>query len=365
MNIKKVFNRRKKLNKKGEALIQIEIYHKAKRRYISTGIYIKPENWNEKKQIVVKHIYQSLYNARMNKKVLDLNNLYFENPDKFSLENLESTAIILAKFIHDSLINANTQALYNYRLFLEKENISYLKSIIDIDNLFNFLMNKKKKTGTINIYFSAIKAAYKAAYKRDLTANIFDKYDRKVKSSPLKIIYLKKDQIQALETLDRKLLTTSEIEVLDLFLFSCFTGLRYSDVVTVTESDLLYPENIIYLRKTPIKTRKIGTVVNLPISMLFDGKALEILKRKNYSLKPIESYNFHSRLIKRVAKKAKITNIDLTFHVARHTFGTSLAQKLGDFSVIIKLMGIDLKTANRYIHTAGVDIIDKLKNVKW
>lgn len=38
-----VYNRKKKLNKCGKALIQVEIYQNRKKIYISSGIYVNPQ----------------------------------------------------------------------------------------------------------------------------------------------------------------------------------------------------------------------------------------------------------------------------------------------------------------------------------
>ena len=38
-----VFNRKKKLNKKGMALVQVEAYLNRRKMYFSTRVYLKPE----------------------------------------------------------------------------------------------------------------------------------------------------------------------------------------------------------------------------------------------------------------------------------------------------------------------------------
>ena len=50
-----VYNRKKVLNKKGEALIQIEAYLDKRKVYFSTHIYISPEQWNTQKRIIHRH----------------------------------------------------------------------------------------------------------------------------------------------------------------------------------------------------------------------------------------------------------------------------------------------------------------------
>lgn len=50
-----VYNRKKCLNKKGMALVQVEAYLGRKKKYFSTKVYLKPEQWDAKKLVVKNH----------------------------------------------------------------------------------------------------------------------------------------------------------------------------------------------------------------------------------------------------------------------------------------------------------------------
>lgn len=43
-----VYNRKGSLNKKGTALVQIEAYQGKRKKYFSTKVYLKPEQWDNK-----------------------------------------------------------------------------------------------------------------------------------------------------------------------------------------------------------------------------------------------------------------------------------------------------------------------------
>lgn len=43
-----VYNRKKCLNKRGMALVQVEAYLDRKKKYFSTKVYLKPEQWDAK-----------------------------------------------------------------------------------------------------------------------------------------------------------------------------------------------------------------------------------------------------------------------------------------------------------------------------
>ena len=50
-----VFNRTNRLNAQGKALLQVEAYLERKKIYFSTHIYLKPQQWNRKRCMVVRH----------------------------------------------------------------------------------------------------------------------------------------------------------------------------------------------------------------------------------------------------------------------------------------------------------------------
>lgn len=45
-----VFNRKKRLNAEGKALIQVEAYLNRQKKYFSTKIYVKPTQWDSKRK---------------------------------------------------------------------------------------------------------------------------------------------------------------------------------------------------------------------------------------------------------------------------------------------------------------------------
>src|SRR5690606_34059719 len=127
----------------------------------------------------------------------------------------------------------------------------------------------------------------------------------------------------------------------DLFLFSCYTGLRYSDVVTL-DCEHIVDEMIV---KESIKT---GNKVVVPLIK----EALGILKKYNYKKKkgrifPERCNVSVNRDLKIIGVRAKIDKI-ITFHVGRHTFGSNLAHSNVQPFSIMNLMGHrDVRTTER------------------
>jgi len=161
----------------------------------------------------------------------------------------------------------------------------------------------------------------------------------------------------------------SDLELVrDLFLFSCYTGLRYSDVDTLTREHLVDGMDGVCINK---KMEKVPKPVILPLELLFDGKPKVILDKylkNNYGENRVFPYisNQHvNRQLKILAVLAKVP-MRLTFHVSRHTFGSALADLTQNPYLIMDLMGhSDIKTSMIYIHRSQERINKQLRGVAW
>lgn len=61
-----VFNRKGKLNDQGKASIEIVAYQNRVRKYITTGIFVTPSEWNNKKrEIEKKHPQANMLNFQI------------------------------------------------------------------------------------------------------------------------------------------------------------------------------------------------------------------------------------------------------------------------------------------------------------
>ena len=50
-----VYNRKKCLNRKGTALVQVEAYLNKKKKYFSTKVYLRPDQWDKKRLLIKNH----------------------------------------------------------------------------------------------------------------------------------------------------------------------------------------------------------------------------------------------------------------------------------------------------------------------
>ena len=131
---------------------------------------------------------------------------------------------------------------------------------------------------------------------------------------------------------DRKSkLTIEERECIRVFLFSCFTGLRYSDLQSLTMNE-------IFDWKIRKQTRKTGEAVYIPIPV----QARFLLSQNDFAgqnpiFHVVENSTFNKRL-RRAAKKLGFQKY-LHCHLARHTFATTCISLGISLPATSKLLG--------------------------
>ncbi|MBD0832514.1 site-specific integrase [Aestuariibaculum sediminum] len=179
------------------------------------------------------------------------------------------------------------------------------------------------------------------------TANPFNLYGLKYDDYDSAFLEIK--ELNKLKVV--KLKESGLLLVRDLFLFSCYTGLTYTEVELLKKGDIV--EGVDGDLWIDIKRKKTKTTVKVPLL----PQANEILERYSQypnqvnqnRLLPVISNQKVNKYLKTIAKLAGI-NKHLTFHVARHTFATTITL-LNDvpFETVSKLLGhTKLSTTQKY-----------------
>lgn len=218
--------------------------------------------------------------------------------------------------------------------------------------------------------YSDLKQNSKISYFRKLGAAlkqaVFDGY---LKENPMK-------QVKGFKEAEtkREFLTLEEIKLLintdcDLplykraFIFSAFTGLRFSDIKALTWGDVQESEGNHFIRFQQKKTKGHQT---LPLP---DIALKQLGERKDHNTPLFKGMSYSAWMnakIKLWVVKAGI-NKHITFHCARHSFAT-LQLTLGtDIYTVSKLLGHkEIRTTQIYANIVDEkksDAIDKLNNL--
>ena len=98
---------------------------------------------------------------------------------------------------------------------------------------------KEMRNSTIGKQLSFLKWFLRWAFKKSVHQNnAYDSYKPKLKSTQKKIIFLTWEELNKLREFEIPAAKQALDRVRDVFLFQCFTGLRYSDVFDLRRSDI-------------------------------------------------------------------------------------------------------------------------------
>lgn len=370
-----VYNRKKCLNKKGMALVQVEAYLGRKKKYFSTKVYLKPEQWDNKKLIVKNHpnadalnrlIYEFV--ATIEKKELEL----WQQGKRISLELLknalttqENNSSFISFFrqeVMNSSLKDSTKRNHLSTLILLQE---FKKDIVFSDLTFEFISSfeyflqlKGYHINTIAKHMKHLKRHVNIAINKEyieIQKYAFRKY--KIKTIENKHTHLVPEELERLENL---ILSDRYVKLqksLDAFLFCCYAGMRYSDFINLSSENIVDINQETWLIYKSVKT---GTEVRLPLYLLFSGKGIAILNKYRDNLEDFFHLRDNSNVNKDLIIITRLAGLSkrISFHTARHTNATLLIYNGINITTVQKLLGHkSVKTTQVYTNVMDMTII--------
>ena len=196
-----------------------------------------------------------------------------------------------------------------------------------------------------------------------LEKNPFANYKSKVKE--VERVYLTEAEIQSIIEKDFKTERLSLVR--DIFLFSCFTGLAYIDVKNLTKSHISFGidgEKWIFTHRQ--KTESASKIPILPVTqMIIDKYENHPQCLNEEKLLPILSNQKMNAYLKEIAGVCEIEK-ELTFHIARHTFATTVTLTNGvPIESVSKMLGHkNLRTTQHYAKVLDRKVSEDMKILK-
>ena len=205
---------------------------------------------------------------------------------------------------------------------------------VDRDFLLGYIRHLQKNLSpySAHVYFSNLNTVLNRAFRADLIAlNPVSKLDPslKPKKPEAEREYLTLEEIKSMMDAECK-----NGIVRRAFLFACFTGLRISDIETLTWGQVKKTKDGYQVEERQVKTKEI---VVIPLSQ----NAISQLPKRG---RPEEAvWNLPSRwytntIIKDWVKAAGIEK-NISFHCSRHTFATLSLTYGADIYTVKELMG--------------------------
>lgn len=375
-----VFNRKKQLNLEGKALIQVEAYLNKQKKYFSTKVYIKPYQWDPKRKAVKNHPNMDSLNLYLSNFIARLEQLELEivrRGKEFSLNDLKDNPhnyqISFSLFMKHEITQSNLKRSTLKNHLSTWQVLSTYKEDVSFNDLsFNFLCDfehymlvHKYHRNTIAKHMKHLKRYINLAINKDLFdlhRYPFRKY--KIKYLESKRTHLTPEELEQLENLDLRGRRTLR-RTLDMFLFSCYTGLRFSDIVNITKENFHYIDDKLWLIYSSVKT---DVNVRLPLFLLFEGKSLPIFERYKHNSWTLfnMSVSSNSNVNKQIRRICEMANIDkkVSFHTARHTNATLLLYNGANITTVQKLLGHkSVRTTEIYSNIMDMTVVRDLSNL--
>lgn len=335
-------NLRKRKNKDGTTSLVLDIYHNGTRHFEflkelklckattpidreknSENLALAKKIATQKAQELESTNYQILSLSKDKVDFLQYLDAYTENYKKNDLRNMKG-------------------AVNKFKLYLKDRNIKSLTSKQVNESLIlgykEYLEEKSKGEGA---------ASYFARFKKILKQAVRDKL---FIANPAADVTIKKG-----DSFNKDILTSEEIQILAkakcpnedvkrAFLFSCLTGLRFVDVNALKWQSIDLSNQLLSLMQS--KTSK-------KVTVKIHQSAVAILGQPGHKEHKVFNLPSHTACLKDLKKWLEKAEIEkhITWHCARHSFGTNLIFYGADVNTASNLLGhASLKYTQRYTH---------------
>lgn len=331
----------------GRVSLYLDIYIKGKRKCETLNIYLEPGDSREikehnRQQLALAETIRAQRLIELRNRRYNLNDESIASP--YVLDYFEAVATRKSKDCTVTTINVWNTVAHNLRLFdtpvtLEDADIYWVQNFIDY-----LIEDAEVSHNAARTYLAKLNAMFNEAVKDGLL----------LRNPMLGVTLPKKEETH------REYLTIEEVKAMAAtdckdaglkcaFLFSCLTGLRYSDVKALKWGDVREQGKFIRLVYRQQKTQKLEYLDISPQAVQYMGER----GANNEAVFKMRTINSNLR---EWAKAAGITK-HITFHSGRHTFAVMMLDLGVDIYTVSKMLGHkDIKTTQIY-----AELLDKRK----
>lgn len=336
---------RKRKNVNGSTSLVLDIYNDGERKYeflkhlqLSNGTTIADREDNKKRLRQAEAIavaraaelqaqdYSMVSDAGKKTIITDWMQSYVDRYNKKDKRNMQGALKRFADFLKEE----------------KKAGLTFGQiTPLIIEDFIEALESKSTGEGASS-YYSRFKKMIKHAYrKRLMKENVLDLVEKKVNGKAAKKDILTLDELKVLAATP-----TESGEVRRAFLFSCVTGLRWIDV-----KPLKWASINLAAKAMNISQSKTGENLGTPLN----DTAIKLLGQAGKGedhVFALPTANGANKTVKAWVKRAGIAK-KITWHNARHSFGTNLIYNDVDVLTASKLLGhTSMKHTQRYVNAA-------------
>ena len=386
---KVVFNRKGKLNKNGKAPVEIQLYQDARRKFLSPGVLISPENWDPiSSEVVESDSTHKDFNKdlrRIISRLHDIQTRCFEDNKSFSIHSI-SINDFYREPITDSFLDFVKAELKNNQILKEKTKTSHTNTMTklrafndDKDVRFSdltygfvdYLHGEGLAVNTVHKQHKNLKKFIEVGIKKGLydlpnpCKDIKVKYEQRLKD------VLSIDDIKTIENLDLSNYDDNLKIIRDLFLFAYYAaGRRIGCCVRMKTDSIKKKDEGYYIDYITYKANKQAIV---PLYSLFktsgrlskpESLVAKYWREDNELLFPLFSEPYINRNLKVIGKEASLS-FPLKFKTARDSFGTHMASKIPIPQLMQLMQHSDVQTTMGYVNYNQEMVEEGLLKVDW
>ncbi len=390
------FIRKSRSEKNTNSLIYLRITINGSRAQMSISRTIPLNRWNSSKgrakgtskesKEINDHIEKLTYNLnKIHQKFMDNAQLITPNKmiralngvdhsDRKALEIFKEHNENLDQLIGKDISKASAQRYWtchnHLQQFIREQFNEKDYRLKDIDYSFITKFEHFLKTKRNCNHNSALK--YVNNFKKIIRIALANKWmthdpliNYRVKFEPVEREFLSQEEVDTLWT--KELHFDRLILVRDMFVFSCYTGLAYSDVEKLSKSDIsLGIDGSRWIRINRTKTGTKSSIPLLPVAeQILERYADHPEVENSERVIPVFSNQKSNAFLKEIAIMCGITK-PLTTHLARHTFATTITLTNGvPIETVSRMLGHQsLRTTQHYAKIVDRKISDDMNILK-
>lgn len=341
-----VFDRKHVSSNTKEGLVQLEVLFKGVRRYFSTGVKVTKNRWSRSGKVtgcmdmIVMNRRIDEMKRMVDKYIVGL----MENEEPFDFDRFKAWMVAsdeqgigFVDWVEKRISERN-----DIRKSTKRNHMKLVALLRKIGNIRTFADVTKKNVLKMDTYLhsTGIRQTTIASYHKFMKTYVHDAMSSGlIEKDPyigVKIDigksvwgrFLTVDEVEAIEKAEMP--TESLERVKDLFLFQCYTGLAYADLMRFDMSKAVKGEKYYLVTDDRKKTGEGYTVVLME-------KAMDILKKYDYKLPKMTCEQYNMRL--KIMADACGIEKPIASHFGRRTCGMLLLNYGFPIEIVSKVLG--------------------------